>query len=64
MAAAKITDFRLSSSDSSESEGEFEYTEPMGNDHSTICTNVIKNCKEMPCGCERCSRKRGKTTYK
>ena len=75
MAAAKITDSpvesgtdsQISSSDSSESEGEFVYTEPMGKYLCTICTNIIQNCKEMPCGhigCERCIRKWGKTTYK
>ena len=74
MAAAKITDSpvesgtdsQISSSASSESEGEFEYTVPMDNYGCIICANIIKNCKEMPCGhigCERCIRKWGKTTY-
>ena len=52
MAAAKITDSpvesgtdsQISSSDSSESEGEFEYTEPMDKWVCTIYTNIIQNC--------------------
>ena len=59
----------MSSSDSSESEGELEYTDKKSLEIYTciICHEIIDGYVELPChhiGCEKCIQKWGKTTFK
>ena len=59
----------LSPSESSESEGELEYTDKKSVEvyACIICHEIINGFVELPChhsGCRRCIKKWGITTYK